>query len=409
MNSSFVRVLRLIGMVIFCLGLGAIILFAEGYVYDGDDQEIVRKSVIVLKGGLNDATVLIDGKEVSVRNGEVSEHVFPGLHSLSVTRPGAFAWDKKILVSADTVVTIPPLYLMRKDFRSLRLIASKGWEWQSSTSEGFLMQHQGFKALLFLALTSKVPMTVIDLPFEQELHHVIRLKSDLFMGIDAGGFLSLYEGDTHKSSKTALIARDLFLTERGPLLISKDDLLILLNTDGTIRKTLAALPRPHDSVTLLQEFGGNLLLRENGDQPIVFILNEDGAVTFMHPGESAFFEDGKIYFTQGRRLTVYDLATRRTVRESLLTSAIQWMSRVGATGRMLFINEHNDLLLCDDDGENCISLGKVEQPHLTASADREFFFGFQNGSLSLFNFGDQQGVQRLLQGLVSFFDGTSST
>lgn len=93
------------------------------------------------------------------------------------------------------------------------------------------------------------------------------------------------------------------------------------------------------------------------------------------------------------------------ILDSKKAADIQWMSRIGSTFHAVFVTKANNLLYCDEDFENCHTLGHLDSSFIQAGSSREVFLVEQSGHFTLFHFEEDGMIPKFLKKLVSFANG----
>lgn len=121
------RFVQIGGLVIFAVTLLATLLFAEGYRYDSESSDIVKKGVIFFEGFSagedRKKIVLLNGEPIDVSfPGEL--RVVPGEYDLEFRHDEYFSWKKHVGVPEDRIVRFAEIQLLLEKSIKPRILES---------------------------------------------------------------------------------------------------------------------------------------------------------------------------------------------------------------------------------------------------------------------------------------------
>lgn len=113
MRFAFIWLWKIFGVLLFSFLFSFTIIFAEGYEYDAESREFIKKGVLLLeKVKPLESEVWLDFKKVEITlPGEL--RLTPGVHLLEITSPHHYPWRENILIPASEVLRIPKIRLKR--------------------------------------------------------------------------------------------------------------------------------------------------------------------------------------------------------------------------------------------------------------------------------------------------------
>ena len=100
-HSISVKIRRLILALfvsLFIVVTTAILVNAHGYRYNTEHNKWLKTGIIVVKTVPRSADIFLDGKKVDSRSPARITHVFPGDHTITISKEGYGSWEKRLTV-----------------------------------------------------------------------------------------------------------------------------------------------------------------------------------------------------------------------------------------------------------------------------------------------------------------------
>lgn len=417
----FLRILQIGGVAIFCLVILAVILFAEGYQYDSASRDLVKKSVIYFDALPEDAVTYLDGKQADIKiSGEL--RVLPGLHSVEILKEGYETWKKNVMVKEDELVHFKEIQLFPAVGLStvLKIVQPlAGWTVRSFSEAGVLLENRDLHYAKHYYLKPGGRFQVLDMPFTVDAKKMIALAGDKIMGLSKKGDtfeydnrIGLFTGGNGSSSD---VFSDIQYSGGNVFAARRNGEIFVFETDGAAwtSKLFFSVRTEQDGVDIksfrnVQHDGAYFsFVLERSKSNVLVVATDDGSIVFQEGAvDSAFVENGKVYYTKGLKFFVYDLDKKQAVSSKNITQRVKWMCRLGDTYHFLFLAGDSSLLYCDEDFENCRAVTSLKsrsqiEPLIVSSEDRTLFFTIFSGQLMAMEFGKKSFLPSFLQDLVS--------
>lgn len=400
--------LRIVISTAFFVVIGVAILFAEGYQYDSEEHQFVKKGVVYFEDGLSGASVTLDGKEVEVSSsGEL--RVPAGRYELVISKEGYFPWKKVITVPANEVLQFAPIRLFAKrpgaSFET-QLESTKEWDMISSSLYGFFLANRKLHVGKYYYLTKpETTFWIKDIPIKFARLVVYPDPSSLWHGIGENGRLFSYDTEHMKGFEWEGIERFIELYDANESMLGLDEKGVLweLARDSRSPRVLFQASAPIKSVTrIVSEPKHYLLLLSlrSGEKELV-IIDKDGKSVFREKNVAAAEMRGdKVYYSRVRELLTYSLKEGRLISKKTIEKELLWLAQIGTTFHFLFLTNAKELLYCDLDFENCHSIAKLDSNFIEVAHTRTRFVAETLGHFTMFSFEEDGVIEQFLKQLA---------
>lgn len=406
--KTFVRVLQVAGVCVFIVTLIITVLFAEGYQYDPETRTIVKKSVFYFEDLPKDGSVFIDGQ---LKNITMPREVrmLPGYHDIEIRKPGFVSWKKSIKLPPDTVIRFATIKLLPDsyDIPFMKQIgAINGWNIKYFGSIGVLLDNENLKFAKYLSLKSPKDIQVIDINIKFAYSKLVPLSDKELVGLTEDGKLFSYEIDGSKvslSNEKGFV--DIQATDDAVFALTKTG--VVFEVDGDVNDLNEYLVMPggiFDKIISAQSSNGrNAFILSSNKGDVLAVTESSSSIVFQEKNvDSVFLDSTAVYYTKGPELYAYNLLLKEAQYDKNLDKAVKWMARISDSYHFLFLMADGNLKYCDEDFENCHSLGVVDSNKvLSYSKSGTLFFTIIKGQFTLFDFEDESFLKSILKGLVS--------
>lgn len=411
----FLKILPFIGVFIFGGVVAMTILFAEGYQYDFQKKDIVKKGVVYFKGKFRDSEIFLDGQKLKegIPSGEL--RIIPGPHDVEIKKKGYAAWQKHIIVPSDRVVEFAPIRLLpenRSQFTAA-VALEKSLVLESGSSDGILVSNRILNFIKYYFLNSSGKFWVKDFPVKFKFSKLTPVSEKIIVGLTSMNRIFYYDFEKRKEFFIKSIqAVDLKMLDGRLFALDKNGKVFELSADWTeIPKLFLDIAQPAQNFARVQNNGDffAFLIYSKGKN-IFIVVKSDGGAVFQKDGVSAaYIENDKAYYVKDKKLIVFDLNDNSALTEYELNTEIKWLSRIGDSYHALFLTGDLDLLYCDEDFENCKTFAKLDSmPSLSEatffieSAENKLVFITKiSGDFTLLDFAEESFFPRFLEDLIS--------
>ncbi|MFA6520941.1 MAG: hypothetical protein WCT53_00970 [Candidatus Gracilibacteria bacterium] len=409
----FSKLLQVGGLVFFCILVVFVILFTEGYQYDAESKDVIKKNVVFFEDLPKDAKVILDGKEVEFSvPGEL--RVVPTVHEIEITRNGFYPWKKRVEVSENFIVKFPPLEFLPTEntvlFKSVESMAS--WSLQNLSQQGVLLINDKLHfGKMYSANDDQ--FRILEIPLKFKTKKIISFNNKL-IGITNDSRLFVYDLEQGKLiSNIKDKFKDLKEYADDIFAINEAGKIVKFSNDFSTAEVFARLTEPVKAFGRLQHNGKYLafsLVNEKNKNIFIVTDPKDGSIVFQEGELSNAFLDNldknRIFFTKGNDLTAYDLKEKEDIFKKVLNTKTLWLSRLGSSFQFLFVDDKFNVNFCDEDGENCHQIAKLSaskngQISIESSQDGKEIFAIIAGQLSKLDLEDSSFLPTFLQDLVS--------
>lgn len=404
----FLKALPFIGIVLFGGAVFVTIFFAEGYQYDFQKKDIVKKGVIYFEGSFKDVEVLIDGQLQKAQNpfhGEV--RVTPGPHNMEIRKKGWSTWEKHIVVPEDKVVEFPVIRSLPQNLEQFMSKIPEGEELnlQSWSNLGVFLVNSKLHFGKYYFLKPGGKFWVKDLTIKSAFSKLTPLSEDVFAGIASKNRFFTYDVEDGKE----IFAKDISSVD---LKIAGDKTFVLDKlgkvfdaADGAlVPKLFLSLPAGNANNFLRVQNSGNYFsfLISLKNENIFVVAGDSGEIIFQEGGvDGAYIEKDKAYYTKDKQLIVFDLKEKKEIFRREINTDIKWLSRIGDSFNFLFLTKDRDLLYCDEDFDNCNRFAKLDSFFIEASENRSVFIARIKGEFTLLDFAEESFFPQFLEDLIS--------
>lgn len=411
----FFKLLQVGGLVFFCILVVCVILFAEGYQYDAESKDVIKKSVVFFEDLPSDCKVFLDGKEIQFSvPGEL--RVVPTFHEIEIARDGFYPWKKRVEVSENFIVKFPHLEFLPVEnnglFKSVENLAN--WNLQDVSQVGaFLMNDKlHFGKLHFI---DNDQFKIVELPLKFETKKIIPFNNKL-IGITKDSRFFVYDMEKEKLiSNTKEKFLDLKEYTDDVFAIDSEGRIVRFNDDFSATEIFSRLTEPVKAFGRLQ-YNDNYLAFSlvNEKNKNIFVVTEpkDGSIIFQEGGVDGGFLDTldrkRIFYTKEGKLIAYDLEEGKEIFTKKLDAKMLWFSRLGDSFQFLFMDDGLNINFCDEDAENCHKIATLSpvskggEALIESSEDGEYFFVAISGQLFRLDLEGNSSLPTFLQNLVSY-------
>lgn len=421
MSTTFFRVLRTLGALLFIAAVFATLLFAEGYQFDRSSKEFVKKSVIIFEGldaeagpGGSLPSVSLDGEAVSVSfPGEL--RVSAGNHALLIEMPRFYPFRKEFSVLEDSVELVRPIKLLPETLRSpVSLFPIRDLTAAGISDNGVWFISEALHFAKHIRFAGIPDAEITELPIRARIKKIAGSPGgEVLLALEDSGRIFWYDPETSKISVIPDVrARDIvykngrffYLTEP---LHGSGAIFELDSEDNSGRLFLNPAGNPFSMRQASYSSGRFLFLFEaQGGSRSLVVTNSDGFIEFqLENADSAFLEEDRLIFSSGPSLQIYDFRKKKLEQAPVFPNHISWFSRIGGSINFLFLTESGALFFCDEDAENCHPISDAPVAAVFASPDSTEFFIYQGGILKLLDFEERRIVPEFLQSFVSAIFG----
>lgn len=403
----FLKALPFIGIVLFGGAVFITIFFAEGYQYDFQKKDIVKKGVIYFEGSFKDVEVLIDGQLQKAQNpfhGEV--RVSPGPHDMEIRKKGWSTWKKHIIVPEDKVVEFPEIRLLPQNLEQFMNEIPEAGELnlQSSSSLGVFLVNSKLHFGKYYFLKPGGKFWVKDLTMKSAFSKLTPLSEDIFAGIASKNRFFTYDIEDGKEIFAKDIsAVDLKIAGGKAFVLDKSGKVFDV-TDGALTpKLFLSLPGNAKNFLRVQNSGNYYSFLISLKNENVFVVTGDnGEIIFQEGGvEGSYIEKDKAYYTKNKQLIVFDLKEKKEIFRRDVNVDIKWLSRIGNSFNFLFLTQDRNLLYCDEDFDNCNAFAKLDSSFIEASENRSVFIARIKDKFTLLDFAEESFFPQFLEDLIS--------
>lgn len=93
--------------VLTLIAAAILILEANGYVIDFDRLRVEKAGLIVVSVHPTDAELFLNGRQINLQRGQLTQKLFPDLYLLEIRREGYQVWQHSVRVESGTVAAFP--------------------------------------------------------------------------------------------------------------------------------------------------------------------------------------------------------------------------------------------------------------------------------------------------------------
>lgn len=415
----FFKAFQIIGAFVFCAAVFAAILFAEGYLYDPQTHDIVKKGVVYFEGIFpkEKISVLLDGKVTKMFfPGEIRTD--PGTHDIEIQSQGFYPWKKRVTVPEDNVLQFKEIRLFpvssangSADLYTVNALEHIG-SVKSFSDKGIFFVNDSMHFGKYYPLESPNGFSVADLTLKTDFTKLLHVSDNAYFGLSRdNGIFKYSRGKGEDFEWKGFLALD--ITQVGGRIFA-------LGKNGKIFEIEEGKPDPEvffdtgekDAYEFaFTNIARNLFLfRFKTKQGLsAAVAKEDGQMILKENNiGGAYMEEETLYFTRLSSFVVYDLKENKIVKEKELEELVLGMSRIENSFHFLFLTVGNELKYCDEDFENCWLISKTDGALLIHSSGRDVFYAVVDGRLTVFDFGGRAFFRRLLRDFVSGIFGQRS-
>ncbi|MEK7172232.1 MAG: hypothetical protein AAB739_04965 [Patescibacteria group bacterium] len=401
------RALPFIGIVLFGGAVFITIFFAEGYQYDFQKKDIVKKGVIYFEGSFKDVEVVIDGQLQKAQNpfhGEV--RVSPGPHDMEIRKKGWNTWKKYIIVPEDKVVNFAQIWLLPQNLEQFTtaIPEDKVSNLQSWSELGIFLVNSKLHFGKYYFLKPGGKFWVKDLPIKSAFSKLTPLSEDNFVGIASKNRFFTYDAEDGKEIFAKNIsAVDLKVAGDKTLVLDKAGKVFDVTDGALTSKLFLSLPSIANSFLRVQNIGNYFaFLISLKNENIFIVAGDSGEIIFQEGGvDGSYIEKDKAYYTKNKQLIVFDLKEKKEISRRDINTDVKWLSRIGDSFNFLFLTKDRNLLYCDEDFDNCNHFAKLDSFFIEASENRSVFIARIKDKFTLLDFAEESFFPQFLEDLIS--------
>lgn len=384
----FLRGMQIGGALLFLAIVSFTILFAEGYEFDVEKGDIVKKSVIIFEKIPEGARVFIDKNEAEVSgvSGFAEFRVTPGFHTVTIAHDGFRPFQKSLFVSEDALVRFPEIFFPSLEIFSVSQELEAPGIFQARSGDTLFFANK--KLHFGTSFSAGGETTALhEIPLSTAFDQLLLASENVFIG-RTGQRLFRFDREENKllSAPRELKVRDIAQGADAVYILHENQISRV--EENFEIKTFAVLPEESLKIENISDVEDFILFQISGISGSgLVVTNPDGSIVFQEKGtDSAFLDGHELFFTKRGQLIRYDLKTKSAKTQKMLPKTIKWFSRISKSFNFLFLTGDDELIFCDEDFENCEPLMKFQFSFLGNSEDRTSFL-FGNGeTLKLISF-----------------------
>lgn len=398
-KRNLLKFLPAAGAVVFTAIVFLTFFFAAGYRYDRDGGVFKKNGVVYFEKIPHKAKIFINGRETTAAP-PAGLDLLPGNYDVEIKKDGFFTWAKKISVVEDEIIKFKPLFLMPQteqaaaddplfSFSEIHIAPQE--KVISFSGSHVLLCNENLRYLRHIDLNRPSQFWLAQEFSGLSFKKLVAFSERTFAGIDdAGVFFVLKDGIIQKPDVPPL--KDIFVSEDGVFAIARDSNVLaikhsLLTNSFSYEYIFAPADIDLKTMDFSQKSGTHrLFLFNKNSQPALYVTAYEKTVVFSESGiDSAFLDDGVLYFVKANILAAYDLE-KKSIVFSRQVQPMVWISRVGKSYHFLFLYKNGSLQFCDQDGENCRFLAAIDNDVVAAADVLDVFLMSAGGRFKLLDF-----------------------
>lgn len=343
-KRAFIVAVQIFGIVVFAVAVTALILFAEGYLYDSKSNDIVKKGVVYIADfDSSGTTVLVDGQPYSMAiAGEI--RVSPGIHTIEIKKPSYVSWVKKVNVPEEDVLRFPTIILFPEDSGNStpnKLDKTQSWSAMPSLEDGFFVIRKSLHIAKFYPYNLYKNPVSFELPFDFD--QLILLDSEGYLlGLSKKGEWKIYAVNGEK-----------------------------LN----VKTENAEMPKLIKSFSISDD--------------VLSVVDKDSSLWTLKKGSIEFKKNLSVDTPSLKNKT-------EQFADHVFDKPILWFSRIGTSYQFLVLTSDLKLNSCDEDGENCRTIASADNPKIYTSSDKKSIVFSTSGDWVLMDFHREGMISKML-------------
>lgn len=310
----------------FLLTAPVVVLYTAGYRYNFSTRQITQTGVFSVGSAPKGASVFVDGTSSGATTPSLIKNVFPGEHTLTVSKNGYSTWKKTLGVEsrattfADDIVLFmdgDSVLLRETDLRAVSINPQ-------GTKASFVETTGQWTEVWIHSLGAASEILVSRIP-------VGKSASIQFDWAREGGILSMTSTEDGRSTITRVYPETgepvLVPTVSDVVLSPVADHVAVARTNGDAGEILAYVPMGDYSVT--SSPSGLIQLEDTARHRLILVQSSGGDRPILLNADAIFWQwesnGSRLLYTDGFDLHVYDASSHSDETITRLSSPVTWV------------------------------------------------------------------------------------